>query len=131
MTYPTNSRYREMEIMALPPERRLVMIYSHLLVLLRQARRHIELNEVERRGERIIKAQEIVFELTVTLDRESGGQLAQQLASLYAWLLREFAAIHSRPDLTRLDAVIRIVGELHEAWEGAAAQLLGPPVGSA
>lgn len=123
MSYGTMDRYREMDILAMSPARRLVVLYTHLLVLLRQVRRHIERNEIELRCDRLMRAESIVQELVVTLDREHGGQLAEQLASLYQWLLTEFAAIHRNPDVARLDAATRIVAELHEAWESAANQV--------
>jgi flagellar secretion chaperone FliS len=120
---PAASRYREMEVLAMPPSRRLVMLYSHLLVKLKQARRHIERGEIEARGERLLHAEEIVRELRISLDHKAGGDLATSLASIYKWLLSEFAGIHAKPDLARLDAVIVIVSDLHQAWEGAAAQV--------
>ncbi|HEY4321467.1 MAG TPA: flagellar export chaperone FliS [Gemmatimonadales bacterium] len=125
MSYGTGNRYREMDVMAMTPARRLVMLYTHLLVQLRQARRHLEQGEIELRGERLLKAEEIVRELLISLNYEAGGSLARQLASLYEWLLKEFSAIHRKPDLKRLDAATKIVAELHEAWEGAANQLSG------
>lgn len=116
-------RYREMEILAMTPANRVVLLYTHLLVNLKQARVFLERGDIGARGERLVKAEEIVHELAVSLDRDGGGELATRLASLYVWLLREFVAIHSRPDMARLDAVIRVVTDLHEAWSGAAAQL--------
>ena len=125
MGYPASSRYREMEVLAMPPARRLVMLYSHLLVMLKQARRHIERGEIELRGERLLRAEEIVRELLMSLDHDAGGSLATSLDSIYRWLLGEFVGIHLKPDVARLDAVIVVVADLHEAWEGAAAQVAG------
>jgi flagellar protein FliS len=125
MSYGSNDRYREMEVQAMSPARRLVLLYSHLLVALKQARMHIERGEIELRGERLLRAEEIVHELAFSLDREAGGELATRLAALYAWMLGQFAAIQARPNLQQLDAVTTIVSELHAAWEGAAAQLAG------
>jgi flagellar protein FliS len=125
MSYGTNSRYREMEVLAMSPARRLVMLYTKLLVLLKQARTEIERGDIEAREKRLMHADEIVRELAMSLNFEAGGDLARSLESIYNWLLNEFAGIHARPDLIRLDAVIRIVADLHEAWDGAAAQVAG------
>jgi flagellar protein FliS len=117
-----------MEVLAMQPAQRVVLLYSHLLVLLRQARRHLERGEIEQRGERLFRAEEIVRELQVSLNHDAGGELAGGLANLYSWMLGEFAGVHAHPDLGRLDAVTKIVTELHEAWQGAAEQVLGHPV---
>lgn len=113
-------RYREMEILSMPPARRLVLLFTHLLVQLRLSRSNAERGEIEPRTERLIRAQEIVVELLASLDREAGGDLAKGLAGLYGWLVAELAALHARPDLARFDLVIRVVAELHEAWTAAA-----------
>lgn len=127
MSYGSMDRYREMEVMAMPPARRLVVLYAQLLTGLRQARRHMELAEIELRTERLLHAEEVVRELAVSLDRERGGELAVRLSDLYSWMLTEVATIHARPELARLDQVIRIVSELHEAWGTAANQLSAAP----
>jgi flagellar secretion chaperone FliS len=113
-------RYRELEVVSLPPARRLVLLFTHLLVQLRLARGHAERQEIEPRGERLSRAQEIVVELLASLDRDAGGDLARQLANLYGWLLGELATLHARPDLARFDVTIRVVADLHEAWTAAA-----------
>jgi len=123
MTYTSGSRYREMEVMATTPERRLVMLYSKLLVLVKQARVEIERGDIIAREQRLMHADEIVRELAVSLNYETGGELASSLSSIYSWLLAEFAGIHAKPDTARLDAVIGIIADLHEAWTGAASQV--------
>ena len=109
-------RYREMEILSMPPAKRLVLVFTHLLVQLRLARRHAEQKEIEQRAQRLDRAHEIVVELLSTLDREAGGELASRLSGLYGWMITELASLHVRPDLARFDVVIRVVTELHEAW---------------
>ncbi len=126
MSYGSTDRYREMEVQAMSPAKRLVLLYAHLLVALKQARMHLVAGEIEARCEKLIRAEEIVHELSYSLDREAGGDFAERLAGLYAWMLGQFAAIHAKPDVAKLDAVTAIVTELHGAWEQAAAQLVEP-----
>ncbi|MEO5800786.1 MAG: flagellar export chaperone FliS [Gemmatimonadales bacterium] len=127
MSYGTNSsRYREMEVLSMSPAQRVVLLYHHLLVNLRQARAHMERGEIEARGNRLLRAEEIVHELAVSLDHEAGGEIAGRLAALYAWLLGEFAAVHLHPDSERLDSAVRVISELHEAWTAVAAQAVEP-----
>jgi flagellar protein FliS len=127
MSYGSMDRYREMDVMAMTPARRLVVLYAQLLVALRQARRFMELGQVGSRTERLLHAEEIIRELAVSLDRERGGDLATRLAELYGWMITQVAAIHGRPEVARVDQVIRIVSELHDAWGTAASPVATTP----
>ncbi len=121
------AKYREMEIVSMPPARRVVLLFTHLLVQVRLARGHHERRAIEARCTRLVRAQEIVVELLASLDREAGGQLAASLANLYGWLVSELSTLHAKPDLARFDIVIKVVAELHEAWAAAADAVLGVP----
>ncbi|MCL4866669.1 MAG: flagellar protein FliS, partial [Gemmatimonadales bacterium] len=57
MSYGSMDRYREMEVMAMPPARRLLVLYSQLLTALRQARHLIETGQIEARTERLLHAE--------------------------------------------------------------------------
>lgn len=131
MSYGTSAgsdRYREMEILAMSPARRVVLLYTHLQVVLRKARLHLDRGEIEARVDRLAQAQEIVYELLASLDREAGGELAARLAEIYAWLFGELGRINQKPDVAALEQVLKVVTELAEAWEGAAQQTAGGPV---
>lgn len=67
------------------------------------------------------RSREIIGELLATLDREAGGDLAQRLASIYAFLLAELDSIAIRGDTMTLERCINIVGELREAFAEASA----------
>lgn len=118
------SRYQQVDILTMPAERRVVLLYTHLLLNLRQAAQRLAANDVAGRSGHLLKAQEIVAELSDTLDRKAGGAIADNLAALYAWLLAEVAVIDCRPERGRLDKVITTVEVLHQAWTQAAEQVL-------
>ena len=117
-------RYNQVEVLTLSAPRRLVLVYSHLLATLRLSRHQLNAREFEPLGRSLCKAQDLVNELLVTLNRDSGGALAENLVSLYAWFLTEIVAIGVGGDVTRLDHLIRLVSELHQAWDQAATEVL-------
>jgi flagellar protein FliS len=123
MEYASPQGYREMEVLSMSPAQRIVFLYARLHAMLVQARGAIEAGDIEAREQRLDDAAAVVHELAVALDRDQGGDFADRLAALYAWMLAEFQAIHARPDRERLEVIRRIVAELHEAWRGAAGQL--------
>ncbi len=120
--------YNQVEVLTLPAPRRLVLVYSHLLATLRLSRHQLNAREFEPLGKSLCKAQAIVNELLVTLDRDAGGGLAENLVALYAWFLSEIVAVGIRGDIGRLDRLIQLVTELHQAWDQAATEVLAGEV---
>ena len=122
MTPGAQARYQEMDLLTMPAEKRVVFLYTQLLVQLRFARASSGPAAIEERSERLLRAQTIVNELLVSLDHEHGGPIAAQLAGLYAFFLRELMSV--RGDDARLDRLIDMAAQLHAAWDVAATQAL-------
>jgi flagellar protein FliS len=121
MTYASSAaRYQEMDVLTMPPARRLVLLYSHLVLSLRQARAAIAARDIPTRAARLGKALDILNELLFSLDREAGRRVAEGLAALYVHMLAELAAVDRKPDVVRLDRVLETAVALHEAWAAAA-----------
>ena len=117
MSYASQaSVYREREILTASPARLVVLLFQHAHSNLLRARRAVETNNAQERVVAVGKARDAIMELTMTLDMEQGGQIAQNLRSLYAFVLTELSDVARRHDGARLDAVIRIVSELHSAF---------------
>ena len=78
---------------------------------------------VERRrsdkGVRIGRALHAIMELRAVLDRDEGGELAEQLGQLYGWFVHALteANIENRKDI--LDAVIQQWTSLLDSWRQA------------
>ncbi len=98
----------------------------HLLILLlfegaasaiSMARLHLEQNDVAQRGKHISQAIDIISNgLKVSLDMETGGKLAEQLAALYDYMCRRLIAANIGNDAAALDEVARLLEEIHSAW---------------
>ena len=98
----------------------------HLLVLLlfegaasaiSMARLHLAQNDVAQRGKHISQAIDIIGNgLKVSLDMDSGGKLAEQLAALYDYMCRRLIAANIGNDAAALDEVARLLEEIHSAW---------------
>ena len=110
------TRYRETEVLTATPGQLVVLLYDHLLVSLRRARAAMEARDAEAAGESLEKSRTVLTELLVTLDRERGGEVAANLAALYAFLLGELVQVGVRNDLARLDRVTHMLGELRDAF---------------
>jgi flagellar protein FliS len=123
MSYGTAGRYREVEVLSCSPERRVVLLFQHLVSNLRQA---LHFEQQKRRGEAIAKigkAHAIVEELLYVLDHDKGGDIARNLAALYEHFAEQLLKAQKSAMPTALEGVLRCCVELHEAFSAAADQL--------
>ena len=126
MSYGYGTRttaYLESDIMSRPREWLIPLLYEHLLSSLRRAAVQIEAGDVAGRTQSLEKATAIVMELSASLDREKGGELAQRLAALYAWFVAEMLQIGLERDVARLQKLAAMVEELLDAWTRAAEEV--------
>ncbi len=120
MSLRAAQRYQEMDIRSMSPAHLVVCLYSVLLTRLHRAKLALANDDSEMRNRSIMKAQDVVEELIVALDREAGGALAGNLAALYSYFSTELSTIDMTSDAPRLQRLIDMVTPLHEAWTRAA-----------
>lgn len=65
---------------------------------------------------KLIKAQKIVTELTVSLNMEQGGEVAQNLKSIYIYLHMRLVEANIENDKGKTEEALRILKDLREAW---------------
>jgi flagellar protein FliS len=116
MSYSQANVYREREVLTASPEKLVVMTYDHVLVNLRRARVAIEGRRIEQRVQALSSAREGVMELLMSTDAERGGDVANTLRSVYAFVLRELLDIGRSLDIAQLDRVVAIVNDLRDAF---------------
>jgi flagellar secretion chaperone FliS len=110
------ARYRDAELLTATPGQLVVLLYDKMLLTLRRARVACETRHIEERCELLLKAADMITELRVTLDHEHGGAISTQLDALYAFMLRELYDANRRQDAAKIDVVLRIAGELRDAF---------------
>jgi flagellar protein FliS len=79
-------------------------------------------SKIEETGKAVLKAQEIITELMVSLDFESGGDIAENLFALYAWFNKELLEAHVTMDEARVLAVRNSLDEIRKSWAEIAAK---------
>ncbi|HNV73903.1 MAG TPA: flagellar export chaperone FliS [Gemmatimonadaceae bacterium] len=110
------ARYREAEVLSASPAQLVVIVYEHLLTNLRRARLQLAPSEVGPRSDSLDRARAALTELLVTLDHQQGGDLAGRLSAIYTFMLGELSVMGVKPSAERLDAIIGLASELHEAF---------------
>jgi flagellar protein FliS len=94
-----------------------VMLYQGAVKFIRLGLEAIERRDLQTAHTNLVRAQEIVIELTGSLNHEAGGEIAQQLSSLYDYCYRQLVAANVKKDPAPAREVMGILRELGTAWQ--------------
>lgn len=109
----------ESKVIGADPHQLISMLFQGALLAIANAKREMLHKEIAAKGKSISKAIAIIGEgLNASLDRRVGGELAQNLSSLYDYMVRRLVDANLKNDVTILDEVERLLTELMEAWDG-------------
>jgi flagellar protein FliS len=113
------SRYARDSVMTASPVRLVTMLYDRLARDLDDAEFAISMANPQAAHNALRHAQDIVQELTSTLDVAlwSGGQ---GLQSLYTWLIEQLVAANLSKDASILAGCREVIEPLRDAWHEAA-----------
>jgi flagellar protein FliS len=93
------------------------MLFDGLLESLAMASGHIQNNVIEEKSKALARAGRIVVGLQGALDLERGGELAQNLNELYAYITRRLFHINAYNDLPALEEVKTLINDISQAWQ--------------
>lgn len=88
-----------------------------------KAKGHMERGERAPQGELIGKVIDIVASLDAFLDVEKGGELAQNLESLYDYMVRKLFDANKNSSLEELSEVESLLLKIREGWVGIASEV--------
>ena len=108
--------YQDQTVAGSDPGQLVTMLYERVLVALDRCRVTARPDVINAELQR---AQDIVTELTVTLDRERGGDIAANLATLYEFCLDRLVRANLTKDLRLVEPVQQVITELRDAWGAA------------
>jgi flagellar protein FliS len=98
------------------------MCYEGVIDSLKLAKEKIKEKDYENKAKAIIKAQDIIKELMCSLNFEKGGEIANNLDSLYNYMLRRILQGDLNKDVRPIDEVIGMFTELLYAWQEVASK---------
>jgi flagellar protein FliS len=101
------------------------MLYNEAVRQLDQALDVLRLNDsgkrdpsrIEKVSKAVVKTQEIISELMVSLDFEQGGDIASNLFALYTWFNRELMEANIGQDARRISVVRNHIELLRGSWQ--------------
>src|SRR3990167_7781663 len=108
----------ESSVTAAGPVKLISMLYQGALLAIANARNGILRKDIPAKGAAISKAIAIIGEgLNASLDKKVGGELAQNLSSLYDYMVMRLLAANLNNDMAALDEVARLLNDLKGAWD--------------
>jgi flagellar secretion chaperone FliS len=110
--------YQKAQVEGLSQRDLIVMCYKGTVKYLNDARLKLESGDTEGFSEQIEKAHRVIFHLYTTLDMQQGGEIAQRLSDLYAYLINQMYLLNATKNLEIVDGISRIMNTLKEGWEG-------------
>jgi flagellar protein FliS len=112
------------------PHKLIVMLFDGALLAIAQARVHLQIGDIPERGTAISKAIAIIDEgLKISIDLEAGGELAQNLRSLYEYMSHRLLEANLKADDAMLAEVEGLLKELKSAWD-AIGEVATPRLGA-
>ena len=117
MDREASQKYLVQQIASASPARLVAMLYERAITLLRETVAAIESGDIERRWTANGKASEVISHLWGTLDRERGGEIAENLNRLYGFMMTRLTMIDVENSAQAARDVIVLLEPLRRSWQ--------------
>jgi flagellar protein FliS len=94
----------------------ILMMYDGALKAVNQSIQCMDKKDIAGQSLHILKAQDIINELSLALDMEQGGEVSKTLEQLYQFVLNQLIQANITSDKMYLESVIKVLSPLREAW---------------
>lgn len=108
----------ETGVIAASPNKLIIMLYEGAISACHSAIGYMQTEDIPNKGAMLSKAISIIESgLRLSLDKKVGGEIAESLDALYAYMSKRLmmANIHDQPELVH--EVIKLLTDLKTAWE--------------
>jgi len=105
-------------IMDASPHRLVQMLMEGALEKIALAKGNMANREIASKGENISKAIAIIGGLQSSLNKEAGGEIAENLGNLYDYMSHRLVIANLRNDESILDEVASLMVEIKTGWDG-------------
>lgn len=108
--------YKQNQILNASPKKLVVLLYDGCIKNMKLAELSITENKMNQAHEALIKSQDIIAELASTLNKEQGGQVAQDLNDIYEYLMRSLIEANRTKNVALIQKHREMMEELRDAW---------------
>jgi len=113
------------------PHRLIQMLMEGALEKINLAKGYMQRGEISLKGSHISWAISIIDGLRMSLDKEAGGEIAQNLDDLYDYMGRRLAEANLDNNEAMLDEVAGLIIEIKSAWDAVPEMLQANPTETA
>ena len=99
------------------PHKLIDMLFTGAKEALVQALRALDRNDIEAKGKKLSKAVEILLHLQTILDKENGGDVAENLNELYLYMVSTLIDANRRKDGSKIEEVIGLLDTISDGWQ--------------
>ncbi|MCB5188014.1 flagellar export chaperone FliS [Methylobacillus caricis] len=107
----------ETGVVSANPSRLIVMMYEGAIAACNMAIKHIAEQDIAGKSAALSKAIMIIESgLRLSLDKNAGGEIAESLDSLYAYMSNRLYMANLKRDIEPVEEVVRLLNDLNDAW---------------
>lgn len=108
--------YRQTQVSTASQGELLLMLFDGAIRFARQGQDHMGKGEIEEASFKLIRAQDIVNELILSLNLEV-GDIAHSLQQLYTYIYDLLVQANVKKESEKVDEAVRMLTELRDTWE--------------
>jgi flagellar protein FliS len=108
--------YLQTNLTTCSPGETILTLYDGAVAFLNRAKEQIDLKDYAQKGILIGKAIDIINELSASLNRDKGGDIADNLHQLYFLCNTRLAMANLKMDKKTIDGVIQVLNGLRDAF---------------
>ncbi len=117
--YDPYQNYSQVQVETSDQKKLILMVYDAAARYCREARSAMNHGDLTGKGRAIQKAYDAIAELRKSLNMELGGDVAQGLNKLYAFLGHQLTIANLNNDTEVMDSVITVLTDLRGTWAEA------------
>jgi len=112
------TEYKSNQIETADARQLVVMLYEGAIKFIDNAYADIDnFKHYDKVNSNLLRAQDILTELMLSLDMEKGGEIADNLLNLYSYMKKTILDANMKKDGSSLPHVINLLTELKTAWQ--------------
>ncbi|MBZ2174862.1 flagellar export chaperone FliS [Schnuerera sp. xch1] len=117
MAYSALNQYKQNSVLTATPEELTLMLYDGGIKFMNIARYSIENGDIEKAHMALVRAQNIVTELSSTLNMEY--EISDNLKKLYGFVMDSLIDANIKKEVKPIDEALEILTELRDTWKEA------------
>ncbi len=117
------NKYKQTSVTTASRGQVLLMLYESAIKHTKRAIEGLNEKNLAKKGEALLKVQDIVNELSLSLNHEVGGNVSQELDRLYNFIIDQITTANMKNEVKPLHDALKILETLYEGWVGAVQQV--------